>query len=194
MFEINQTNVSLLKAAQGIVDGDATRVFEMNKMHPSLLIVPISTHHIQLIAISKNDVFVKKPSDFKNYRIGVVQGVKIAEKLAKELSTRPISAVTDDKVLIEMLFKDEIDIVITNKISLFTNYTHISDFKLNIRKMPLISRPLYMHLHKKHKHLIPRFTKAFKSMIDDGTYQDIQRKFNTQMESKFKKATNFSYY
>lgn len=194
LFEINPNQISLLKASQGVVDGEATRVKEMNKIFPSLFRVPVSTHYIQLVAVSKKEIFLKTPSDLKDYRVGVIQGMKIAEKLAKNLSQRPISAVVNDNALMKLLHQDQIDVMITNKIALLTNHTNLVDNKIYVRDEPIISRPLYMHLHKKHKALIPRFEKAFKSMIEDGTYNSIHRNFTSQLEENLKTSLKLIHY
>ena len=101
---------------------------------------------------------------------------------------RPISLfkAPDHTTLINMLAANRLDVVITNKMGLFTSLDKIKKHKLFMTKEPLLSRPLYMQLHKKNKEYIPIFEKALESMHKDGTYQKIQDDFYHPYHMKLK--------
>ena len=180
---------SLINANRGIFDGEAARIWEINESYPNLIRVPVSIHSLDLLILSRHKIVIKKMSDLKNYHIGVIRGMKISEKLAKDIEPLSITAATSHLSLFKMLKNNRLDIIISNKIGLFTNISAIKNKGFHLVKKPLISRPLYVHLHQKHKALVPKFEKVFKSMRDDGTYQRIRESFLDSIEGKIRNIT-----
>jgi len=46
---------------------------------------------------------------------------------------------------------------------------------LKLIEPPLISKSLYLYLHKKHKALIPKIVRTLREMKQDGTYERIKQ-------------------
>ncbi|MFT5660118.1 MAG: polar amino acid transport system substrate-binding protein [Sulfurimonas sp.] len=177
VFQTLPNQRSLLNANKGISDGEASRIWKINEYYPNLIRVPVSTHSIDLVVLSKEKIDVKDFSQLKKYNVGVVRGMKIAEKLVQESKPRSYIAATNNLTLIKMLENNRIDVIVSSKIGLLVSLKESKSKDLYMIERPLLSLPLYMHLHKKHQELIPRFEKAFKSMIEDGTYQRARNSF-----------------
>lgn len=177
---------SLINANRGIYDGEAARIWEINELYPNLVRIPVSIHAIDLVVLSRKKIFITKASDLKNYHVGVIRGMKIAEKMAKDAKPLSITTATNHITLVKMLSNDRLDLILTNKIGLLTDLSKSIEKGFYLVEKPILSRPLYMHLHKKHKNLIPKLEKAFESMIEDGTYQKIQDSFLSDIENKIK--------
>lgn len=188
IYQILPNQRSLINANNGINDGEGARIWEIDEIYPNLVRVSVPIHSIDLVVLSRKDIYVHEPSDLKKYHVGVIRGMKIAENIAHEMGPRSITAATDHLTLIKMLDNDRLDVIITNRIGLYTGLKESHQDGLYLRKEPLVSRSLYMHLHKRHEALIPRFEEAFRSMIEDGTYLRMQETFIKDIESKFKSS------
>ncbi|SMP88964.1 polar amino acid transport system substrate-binding protein [Epsilonproteobacteria bacterium SCGC AD-308-P11] len=173
---------SLINANNGIDDGEAARIWEINKFYPNLLRVPVSIHSIDLVVLSRENLYIKKPSDLKPFNVGVIRGMKIAEQIAENAKPLSLTKTTDHLTLIKMLSTHRLDVIVTSKIALLTGLSETKEKGFFMASKPLLSRPLYMYLHKKHQALIPQFEKAFNSMVEDGTYKKIRDHFLQDLE------------
>jgi len=176
-YEVFPNKRSLVNANTGITDGDATRVWEINDYYPNLIRVPVPSHSIDLVVLSKKKIYVKDPSELSQYNVGVVRGMKIAVLLAEKNKPLSLLKATEHETLIKMLLADRLDLVITNEIALFSSLDKIRGHKLYMNNKPLMSRPLYMQLHKKNRAYIPPLQTALESMHKDGTYKRIRDDF-----------------
>ena len=168
---------SLINANRGLYDGEAARIWEINELFPNLVRIPVSIHSIDLVVLSRKKILITKASDLKKYHVGVIRGMKIAEKVAKDAKPLSITVATNHITLVKMLSSNRLDLIVTNKIGLLTDLSKSIEKEFYLVEKPILSRPLYMHLHKKHKNLIPRLEKAFESMLKDGTIKKIQDVF-----------------
>ncbi|QSZ40597.1 transporter substrate-binding domain-containing protein [Sulfurimonas aquatica] len=182
-FQILPNQRSLINANSGINDGDGSRIWEIANFYPNLVRVSVPTHSIDLMILSKKKIFIKKLSDLKFYHVGVIRGMKIAEKIASENTPLSLTMSTNYINLMKMLGDGRLDFIIINKIALYTLISGYKDEAFYMHKKPLMSRLLYMHLHKKHAAMIPKFEKAFTSMHEDGTFKRIQMDFVKKMSA-----------
>ena len=185
-YQVLPNKRSLIQANNGVVDGEASRILEINKYYPNLLAVPVKIHSIDLIALTNKEIKLSKPSDLKNYNVGVIHGMKIAVLMAEKNKPISVFKAPDHTTLINMLAANRLDVVITNKMGLFTSLDKIKKHNFFMSKEPLLSRSLYMQLHKKNKEYIPVFEKALESMHKDGTFQKIQDDFYNPYQAKLK--------
>ena len=91
-----------------------------------------------------------------------------------------VHIVTTPEQLFRMIDKDRLDYGVVGYLS---GLKSISDLKLKgitAIDPPLIEKPLYLMLHKKHKELIPVFNKVILEMKKDGT---IKKLYNGLLES-----------
>ena len=175
---------SLLNANSGISDGEAARIWDINKIYPNLIRVPVSTYSIDIAVMSRNKIHFDNVSDLKKYNIGVIRGMKIAEKMISGIKPKSYIQATNTKALVKMLSNNRIDIAVTNRMALLSTLGETKGKKFFINEKPLLRLPLYMHLNKKHHKFIPQFEAAFQSMHDDGTYKKIMKSFIDNMIDK----------
>ncbi len=185
IYQVLPNQRSLINANNGVNDGEAARIWEIDKSYPNLIRVGVQTHFIQLVVLSRKKVFIDELSDLKKYHVGIIRGMKIAEELVRQEAPLSLTEATEHLSLIKMLANDRLDVIITNRIGLFTGLIGSHKDEFYLRKEPLISRKLYMYLHKRHKALVPILEKAFRSMIEDGTHQSIQESFLRNMKTEF---------
>ncbi|MDF1883188.1 transporter substrate-binding domain-containing protein [Sulfurimonas sp. SAG-AH-194-C21] len=160
---------SLVNVNNGIYDGEAARIWTINKVYPNLLPIAPNIHTIDMVLVSKKNKQVNSLSDLKKHTIGVVRGVKIAKVLAQKYKAHKIIQARNCKTLIMMLNDDRIDFIIISKIGMLTDLRGVKNQTLYVKHIKEFK--VYMQLHKKHKDLIPAFEKVFLSIQEDGTYQ-----------------------
>jgi len=191
-YQVMPTQRSLINSNSGIDDGEAARIWEINKIYPNLIRVPVAIHSINIMVLSRSNLNISKPSDLKPFNVGVIRGVKIAEKMLESVKPRSITKTTDHLTLIKMLSNHRLDVIITSKIALLTGLKITKRQSFYMASKPIISRPLYMQLNKKNKALIPRLEKAFNSMVKDGTLKKIQNLFLKDLDKTISNAVRIT--
>jgi polar amino acid transport system substrate-binding protein len=179
---------SLINVNSGLDDGDATREFEINKYYPNLVPVPVQSFNIDIVAVTNRDIKIEKVSDLHGYNVGVINGMKIAVLMAEEAKPLSLSKVTEHETLLKMLELNRLDIALVNKASLLNHIDKLKDRGFYLVAKPLMIRPLYLQLHKKHKQYVPRLQAALESMHADGTYQRIHDDVFAKLEAELDHA------
>lgn len=181
-FEVLPAERSLVLANEGINDGECCRFpAVVVSQYQNILPVNESFFNVRFSAFSKTD----KPDitsfeDLKAYSVGTVIGWKIAVIKINEIKPQQTHIVATPKQMFTMLDQDRIDYGVVGYLS---GLDSISSLKLNNIKAidpPLVEKPLYLLLHKKHKKLIPIFDKTFIAMKNDGT---IDKLYNSLVKS-----------
>ena len=188
LYEALPNKRSLLTANSGVNDGETTRILEINKYYPNLVPVPVQSYSIDLMAVTNKNIKIESPSDLSQYNVGVINGMKIAVLMAEKANPHSLIKVTDHETLIRMLLIDRLDVMITNKMGLLANIDKVKGTKLYLHTKPLMSRPLYMQLHKKNARYIPKFKDALESMHKDGSWKKIQDDFFKPYDAKLKSS------
>jgi polar amino acid transport system substrate-binding protein len=71
---------ALRESSEGRIDGEVHRIFSIGNDYPSLIRVPTPINYIEPTVFSKNERFdITECPDLKDYRIGIVRGVRHAE-------------------------------------------------------------------------------------------------------------------
>lgn len=177
---------SLINANSGIDDGDAARVWEISDYYPNLIRVPVKNSQIDIVVLSKEKIIINDISDLAKYNVGVIHGMKIAVVLAQKAKPVSLYKGTNYQTLVKMLIAERLDIVLTNRINIYRNMEVLEGEQLYLREKPLLSRPLYLHLHKKNKAYVKVLEKAYQSIHDDGTYNKLHKQVYESFDSKLK--------
>ena len=187
-FQVLPNKRSLLNANEGIDDGDASRVWEISDYYPNLVRVPVISSHIDIVAVANKKVEINSPSDLSMYHVGVIHGMKIAVLLAESSKALSVQKATDYETLIKMLVAGRLDVMLTDKVSIYKDLEMLKGLNLYLVEKPLMSRPLYLHLHKKNAAYIPQLEAAYTSMYKDGTYKRLRDEFYLPYESKLEES------
>jgi polar amino acid transport system substrate-binding protein len=175
---------SLINSNLGIDDGEAGRIWNINKQYKNLVRVNVPIHSIDIVLLSRKNLHIKDISDLKPYNVGLIRGVKIAESIAKKAKPLSITNATAYLMLIKMLTNHRIDVIITSKIALLTMLSETKEQGLFMTSKPIVSLPLYTYVNKKHKALVPQLEKAYNSMIEDGSIEKMHYLFLNDLEKK----------
>ena len=170
----------------GIIDGEAQRIYDLNKNHKytlnNLIRVPEPHQSMDLSAFvyNRNDIILDPKDPYlslKNYKVIVKIGIVNAEENIMRVGIEKVDKVRKYDQMFKMLMSGRGDVAIgfsemTKKGGMLTK----GEFKGKPFKMltpPLNYTPLYVYLHKKHQDIVPLVSSALREMKNDGTFQKI---------------------
>lgn len=181
-FQILPNKRSLINANQGANDGEAARIWEINKSYPNLNRVPVESYSLDVVILSRKNIEIRKISDLKKYHIGVKRGMKIGEVIINKSGAKNVVRSTNHQTLMQMLSDGRLDVIVANKVGLFTNLKGLKKSTFFMNKKPIVSRPLYIQLHTHALSKKLALENALKSMHKDGTYDKIRNSFAKSIE------------
>ena len=174
-FEVLPAERSLILSNDGTTDGECCRIpAVVAKQYKNLVPVNESFFSAQFSAFTKKKLnSIKKFSDLKPYSVGSVKGWKIAVIKVKEAKPAEVHIVTTPEQMFRMINKGRLDYGVVGHLSGLKSIANLGLKEIHAVKPPLIEKPLYLVLHKKHKHLIPEFDRIILNMKKDGTINKI---------------------
>ncbi|WP_198265724.1 substrate-binding periplasmic protein [sulfur-oxidizing endosymbiont of Gigantopelta aegis] len=172
--ELQPSERSLINANSGINDGNVARIIGLEKKYKNLIRVPEKMVDYEFVAFTKNkNITIKNWDSLEAYNIAYITGWKIFEKNVKHYKS--LVRTQNIEQLFQLLEKNRIDIALYDR---WSGAWKVKQLKSDIFHLqpPIVSKKMYLYVHKKHKALIPSLTKSLQSMKEDGTYQQIFKK------------------
>lgn len=167
---------ALRESSEGRIDGEIHRVFSIGNDYPSLIRVPTPINYIEPTVFSKNERFdITECPDLKDYRIGIVRGVRHAETCTQGM--KHVQIVGHSNLLMQILDKGRVDVVITARINGLLQLKKLNLDSIYPLSPPLSRRLVYHYLHKKHKALVPKIDRVFKEMRESGELERLRENF-----------------
>lgn len=169
---------SLWMANNGGMDGEVSRLANLEKIYPHLLRVNIPLEVISLYAYSnKTPLTITGWQSLKPYRIAYLRGVKVIEHNLRGFSAEGI---TNIEQIFTMLAYNRVNIIIIDK----RQATEIPAkyHSIKVLKPLLYSFPVYHYLNKKHAHLIAPLEIVLKQMLVDKTINRLEREFTNELQ------------
>ncbi|GMR20622.1 MAG: transporter substrate-binding domain-containing protein [Gammaproteobacteria bacterium] len=161
---------ALINANAGIDDGDLLRIAGLQKTYPNLIQVPEKIIDLEFVVFTKHAEFpITGWRSLEPYSVAIVTGWKILERNINE--TVELTKVKNVDQLFTMLLKDRVDTLVYSRWDGlgFIKQRHIRGVR--ILEPPLVRRGMYVYLHKKHQHLVPKLAAALRAMKADGSYR-----------------------
>lgn len=164
---------ALLRANDGLEDGDLIRVAGLEKQYPNLVRVPEKIIVLDLVVFSKDASIPANMEAIRRHSVGYVKGWKLFERLMTG-AERVITA-DDPEQLFHLLDRDRIEVAL---------YTRTMGMALiqkqglkNIRPLEptLMRRAMYIYLNKRHAKLVPKLAEALRALKRGGFYQRVYR-------------------
>ena len=183
-FEVLPAERSLILSNQGINDGECCRIPSVVlDEYTNLMAIDVSFFSARFSAFSKNKKTpVKSFEDLKPFSVGTVAGWKIAVIKVKEIRPAQVHILTTPEQLLNMLDQDRLDYGVVGYLSGLESISRLKLDTIHVIEPPLIEKPLYLMLHKKHKDLIPLFSQVLNEMQNDGTisrlYKELIKSLN----------------
>ena len=169
----NPTGRSLEDVNEGFADAEINRIAGMEENYPNLIRVPEPNMIMHFVAFSKKDFVIDGWDSIRDLYIGVVQGWKILEDNTAGFPY--VILVPTETELFNMMDKNRLDVALYSKLAGYEQLM-LRDLKYIYHlEPPLVSREMYLYLHKKHEELVDKVAAALKDMKEDGTYDLIIR-------------------
>jgi polar amino acid transport system substrate-binding protein len=164
---------SLINANRGINDGDLLRVAGLDKLYPNLVRVRVRLIDFEFVIFTKKTMPpIAGWDDLKPFSVAIIRGWKILERNVR--GTAHLTKVEDAEHLFRLLESDRADIVIYERLQGYHVIQKLGLSGIQLLEPPLISRPMFLYLHKSHRPLIPALERALTQLIQDGTYEMIK--------------------
>jgi polar amino acid transport system substrate-binding protein len=169
----NPTGRSLEDVNEGFADAEINRIAGMEENYPNLIRVPEPNMIMHFVAFSKKDFVIDGWDSIRDLNIGIVQGWKILEDNTAGFPY--VILVPTETELFNMMDKNRLDVALYSKLAGYEQLM-LRDLKYIYHlEPPLVSREMYLYLHKKHEELVDKVAAALKDMKEDGTYDLIIR-------------------
>ena len=164
---------ALIETSHGRLAGEVHRIYRVGEDYPTLQRVPTSINYIEPSVFSNNKIFsVTGCQALKDYTIGRTRGVRHAEVCTQGMAH--IKIFNNSRVLMENLKLNRVELAITAKINGIIQLNRLGQHSISVLTPPLRKMPVYHYLHDRHRGLIPKIDKIFKSMKEKGELERIR--------------------
>ncbi|GAA6205640.1 hypothetical protein [Thalassotalea sp. SU-HH00458] len=169
---------SLLLANNGEVDGEVSRITNVENQYKNLIRVPVAINYVDIRMFTYNKKLLSHEKNISSfYRIGCIKGVVLVEKIISKLN-ETCHSLTGFKQAIDMLNKNKLDALIL-PLSVGLHFKKIdSQFFHSIYGKTLGKEPLFHYLHKKHHELVPKLTHILNNMALDINAESYRETIN----------------
>ncbi len=164
-------NRALKMSSTGATDAELYRISSIDKLYPDLVKIPVPLYLFEIRAFSKNVDF--KPDGWesmKGYKLGVINGVKITEKLTEGLQ---VEAVNDLQHMFALLESERIDLALTTRVAGNISLKELNFKHIKALDPPVYSFPVFHFVHKSNSYLVPILTDVLTQMSNQGRIQEI---------------------
>ena len=160
----------------GVIDGEMGRVKGINKIYTNLLRVPEKIMDWDFIVFSKKDINTNSRwNSLAHKNVSFINGWKILEKNIPK--TAKVTKTKNSQQLFRLLQKDRTDFIIYEHWGGHLILSQLDEQVIKARKPAVVSREMFIYLHKKHAKLIPKLSRALTSMKKDGSYYRLKKKY-----------------
>ncbi len=166
---------SLLDADNGILDGDAYRIFSLNSenQYNNLIRIEEPVYIIDQSVWSNKDIEINGWESLRDYRLIYQSGSKIIENNLNFFQES--YAVNSLKQAFLMITLDRGDITITSRETGYNTLREnsLENSEIRILSPPLLEIKLYPYLNRKHEELAKKIARTLIEMKADGTFQKL---------------------
>ena len=167
------TERSIRMANEGYHDGELNRVAGMEKLYPNLVRVDEPMMVFEFVAFTKKTALTGGDwAVLRPHQIGIIKGWKILEAKVGHYPRLTYYHSADD--LFRGLAADRVDVILYGRRIGLAVKERLGLAHIRAVAPPFAVRPMYLYLHKKHRHRAVALAAALKEMKGDGTYADIE--------------------
>lgn len=166
---------ALVNANAGVVDGDGPRIHDLRDIgsYPNLLRVPVELIIIDFVAFTRGDALhVDNWASLAPYNVGIVRGWKVLEQ--KITSARSLVRTKTASLLFGLLANGRIDVAVIDRLSGLAAARERAINDIRVVHPPLVRRPMYLHLHRRHAELVEPLAAVLTAMKADGSFKRIE--------------------
>ena len=158
---------ALLSSDAGFNDGEILRIEGIQKTYPNLVMVPADIFVTEGVAFSRTikGRLNNGVADLKSYHVGIVRGIKFAERLTEGLT---VTRAESNTSLFRLLDKGAIDVAIVARLSAMIELKKLGLTDIHVLEPPLSSYKMYHYLHKSKADIVPKLTAVLQEMKASG--------------------------
>lgn len=171
---------SLVEVNSGMLDGEINRIAGMERRYPDMVCVPEPNMQMHFVAFATKDIPISGWNSLVNLHVGVVTGWKILEEHVREFPH--VTYAVEEKQLFEMLEMGRLDVVLYSRLGGRMLIKQLGYRDIVSLSPPLLSRDMFLYLHKGHRTLCRPLAEALRGMKRDGTYERIVRETHRDLE------------
>lgn len=167
---------ALINANEGIDDGDGLRILELNtdSDYPNLVRVPEKIIDVDFVVFTNGlDISIDGWQSLTPYSVGIVWGWKILER--NIVNTQSLVKVKTPRLLMQLLKNNRTELIVVERLTGLAIVREPHFRGLKVIEPPLVSKSLYLYLHRKHETLVPKVAHSLRDMKRDGTYERIKQ-------------------
>lgn len=165
----------LLNANKHNVDGEMSRVAGIQQTYTNLVQVPEKIMDWEFVAIGKSKLNTQLSwKSLASKQVAFINGWKILENNILPITETTI--VKGPDALFRLLKSNRIDFIVYEH---WAGEKYIKDLSLeNVHAHfpALVTREMFIYLHKDHAQLVDKLARALKNMKSDGTYNKIKER------------------
>ena len=163
---------ALKLANAGRVAGDIQRIDGLGAKYQNLIQIRPAINFIEATVFSKTVRFTVSGWDsLKRHRIGLIRGIKFAEKNTKGMKTEKVPDYQD---LFRMLQKGRVDIALSPRLNGRYQIKRLGILGLQELSPPVQRFELFHYLHKKNVSLAPRLSEVLSIMHKSGELERLR--------------------
>lgn len=164
---------ALLLANEGVDDGDGPRIPGLEASYPNLLRVPEPILDVEFIAFTKRlDFEVRGWESLEPYSVAIVTGWKILERNIR--SNPGLLRVKGPEDLFRLLKSGRAEVAVIDRHSGHAMARKVGLRHFNALRPALVSTPMFLYLHKRHRDLVPILASRLREMKDSGVYERLK--------------------
>jgi polar amino acid transport system substrate-binding protein len=163
---------ALLDANMGILDGEISRVAGLEQSYTNLVRIPEKLMDIEFTVFSRHVEHLAPGWEaLQPYSTAIINGWKILENNIPVAAE--VTKVKNPRQLFNLLNLERVDLIIYERWGGMALIDKLQIGSIRRLEPPLLTKGMFMYLHKKYKHLVPGLTQALKDIKADGTYDRI---------------------
>lgn len=169
---------ALSVANAGKTDGEAHRIYGIEKDYPNLVRVPGIQMVISNYAYSLKPIPLKNGwIDLNSYKVGVRRGSIFVTEMARK-HAKEVHELDDHKCLFRFLMRGRADVVINApaQVKVMLGSSEFSGKNFIRNEPPLTKVLIFTYLHQKHNPLVSVVAQKLHEMKTDGSYAKIMEK------------------
>ncbi|HEY5602554.1 MAG TPA: transporter substrate-binding domain-containing protein [Gammaproteobacteria bacterium] len=165
---------ALLNANAGIEDGVSGRIAGLEKDYPNLIPVPERVLNFHFVAFAQQaDLPGANWETIASLVVGHIRGWKIFEQ--NLIPGGQLTVVDTSEQLFDMLNRNRIDVALYERWLGLELANKMGLAKVRVVEPPLAERSMFIYLHKRHTHIVPKLAAALRAIKAEGLYTRVCR-------------------
>lgn len=156
--------------AQPEADGAFLLTELVAKAVPGIEPVPVVLHQYELMAVTRRTAApIHRPSDLAHYRVGLLRGSQISERVSQDLAH--VYRVRSVETLVAGFAAGRFDVILLARDLVVGQMSRAGVTDYRVQEPPLSRMPLFLMVSTRHQAMLPALTRIFQQALQQGRWQ-----------------------